>query len=113
MSLQKTKTLPDGTVGNYWRIGIITINRHTLMCYVNLDLYIDVTHANSGAAPLNYVKQIQFAFTVPDLVTGINPTYVYTKILAYANSMISPFGAPPGSPQVVADIDLAGATVVA
>lgn len=113
MGLQKTKNLPDGTSGTYWMIDDIRINRKTLNCHVKMGLYIDRTHAMTpGSTALNYIKELSFQFTIPEFVTGITPTYVYTKILAYANSTITPFGAPVDSPTVTADVDLAGATVV-
>jgi len=113
MALQKTKALNDGTSGNYWHIVELNLNVLTLTAKVSMGLWIDAGHYAAHAAPLYYPKQIIFHFQPVDMATGITPTYVYQKVLDYANTMVSPFGAPEGSQDVLADQDLAGATIVA
>lgn len=111
MALQKSKTLPDGSTGNYWRISTATFNRETLAVECNLKLYMDKAHADAGAPSLNKIKTFKFTVLAADLDGDIR-ALVYTKILAYVNSMIVPLFSPPNTPAQIADPDLAGATSV-
>lgn len=110
MALQKSKSLLDGTSGDYWHITEFNINIKTMKCTVSMGLWIDHAHYVANAFPLNYPKRVSFIFAPTDFASGITPSYVYTQILNYANTMITPLGG--GSP-VVRDADLSSASVVA
>lgn len=88
MAITKSKTLPNGAVGDYWRIMDITIDRQALVIHANIALFKDQATSIAGAPPLGGFKHFRFTYTMSEL-TGITNvvSWVYTKILAAANVM--------------------------
>jgi hypothetical protein len=82
MALQKEKTLPNGAVGNYWRISALRFDRATMKLDMVISLYKDSTPT---LAPLS-VGHVVSAVLSPQELTGNLVAMAYNKIKAYANS---------------------------
>ncbi len=90
MAIQKTKTLPNGSVGNYWRIMDIHINRQGLRAMGRIALFKDAATSAAGAPPLGCVKEFRFSFTLAELAATPNlVAFVYLKIVAAAEALIT------------------------
>lgn len=90
MAIQKTKSLPNGTQGNYWRILSITFNRETLVCTGKIGLFKDKATSDAGGTHLGIVKNFSFPFSTSDLIGSTNLiALVYTRILEKANTMVT------------------------
>jgi hypothetical protein len=114
MAIQKTKTLPSGVSGNYWRILSITLDTQSGIAVGRIGLFINQATSDAGGEPLPVVKSFSFSFTAAGLLAAPNViSYVYTNIMNMANTMItkSITGATLQTP-IPYDADLAGGTVV-
>lgn len=114
MAIQKTKTLANGAVGNYWRIMQITFDRTTFTAHASLALFKDQSTSDAGAPPLGGLKHFSFAYTNSEINAASSLVgWTYTKIMAAANVMHSYdiSGALLGSPEP-ADLDIYDGTVL-
>lgn len=113
MAIQKTKNLPNGTSGNYWRIEDIAINRPSLLVVVSVALYLDASHAASGAPNLGLVKHFRFNLLTSELTGSNIISTLYTKIRTQAETMISVVLNPGDDPIMREyDPDIAGGEMV-
>lgn len=114
MAIQKEKTLPNGVIGNYWRILSIVLDRESCVATGRIALYKDKATADAGGTHLGVIKSFTFSFTVQELLASPDAiTYAYSKIIARANAQItvSVTGETLDTPRA-ADPDLAGGTNV-
>ena len=88
MPFYKEKTLPDGSVGNYWAVYDMTFKRRPSGMRVDLvlALYKDST---PGLAPLNFSCQFSFAVTAQELAGNII-SVAHTKMLAEISALYTP-----------------------
>lgn len=112
MAIQKSKTLPNGVTGDYWRITQVSIVSTNMTFNVTISLFLSQAAFMAGAKPLTSNKIYRLTFTGPDLVGDIIAT-TYGKVKAQASATVtrSITGAilsPPG----VYDPDLDGGTDV-
>lgn len=113
MAIQKSKTLPNGAVGNYWRITDIVIDRQNLKAVSHIALFKDQATSDSGAPPLGAVKTYGFAFTKSELLAITNVvSYVYGKIMTQATATVTHDLSGHAISPVAFDPDLAGGTMV-
>lgn len=114
MAIQKSKSLNNGTSGNYWRILQIVIDREAYIARGRIGLFKDAATSAAGGTHLGLVKSFEFTFTMGEIagVTNII-NYMYGKILDKANTMVTIdlTGATLGSP-IPFDSDIAGGTLV-
>lgn len=90
MAIQKSKTMSNGAVGDYWRITQINIDRQNLQIQGTIALFKDAAASAAGATPLGEMKVFQFPFTMLEFSQSPNAiAFVYGKIKAYAESTIS------------------------
>lgn len=89
MAIQKSKTLPNGAIGDYWRILDISINRPSLQVVVSIALYTDAAHAAAGAPHLGLVKPFSFVLLSTDLTTTNIVSMLYTKIRTQAATTVN------------------------
>lgn len=110
MAIQKEKTLPNGAVGNYWRITTITIDRQNLRIAGQIALFKDQAASVAGAPPLGAVKTFRFGFTMAEFLGSPNAiAFIYTKIKAKASELISfDIQGTPIDPPIYTDPDIAG-----
>ena len=87
MALQKSKTLPNGATGNYWKIIYIGVDKRSLRVNYQIDLYMDIAH--SGIASLNYTKNYSFMMTNQQMAGDLT-SLGYTKIKDFANTIKRP-----------------------
>lgn len=115
MAIEKSKTLPNGATGNYWRITSITLNRQNLTAIAEIALFKDKSTSDAGHPPLGAYKTFNFNFTVPALVSSQNViAFIYGLIVARAETVVAYnffTGEPLAEPTVV-DPDIAGGTQV-
>lgn len=90
MAIQKEKTLPNGAVGDYWRLTQITLNRQNLTAIAEIALFKDAAASAAGAPPLGGHKVFRFSFTVPALLSADNViSFIYGLIRDKAETMIT------------------------
>lgn len=114
MAILKSKTLPNGAVGNYWRILDIHIGLQSKKVDGTIGLFKDRATSQAGDPPLGGVITFSFPLVVADLVSAENViTWVYTKIMEIAETEVSVdiTGAPidPPAPRYP---DIAGGTII-
>jgi len=82
MAIQKSKTLPNGATGSYWKIAKVIVDKNPLMmhAHVILQLYADKAHADVNQ-PLGFSKPFEFSLTKADLVGDVVAT-LYAKLKA-------------------------------
>lgn len=68
MAFQKEKTLPNGAVGNYWRVSFLQFSRNSMSLVIVLDLYKDST---PNLAPLGKSYTFQFTITQQEIVGNL------------------------------------------
>lgn len=90
MAIQKTKTLPSGVIGNYWRIYSITVDVDTLNVTFSLGLYVDQASSGLGKQPILKGKNYSFHFTREQILSGNIMALGYTAILAKASTLVPP-----------------------
>ncbi len=117
MAIEKEKILPNGTVGNYWRVyhvGIdIGIDPNNLKVTFTLGLYLNKDTSDSGAPPMVKNKIYAFYFTRTQILSGNILALGYTAILAKANTMVGPLFESIDAEEVPFDSDLSeGVTVL-
>lgn len=111
MAIQKTKTLPNGTSGNYWKITQVLCNKQTKVCSFEISLYLTKELADAGAPPLSVKKVFSSAVSAVDM-TGNMIALGYTTIKAQAAAMVKPPFGSKDAALVQYDPDLVGGTDV-
>ena len=123
MALIKSKTLPNGATGTYWRITSSFLDTTAMQCTWTITLFTNKTIADATpTASLGYSKTFAFPITKGESKCDIR-AQGYNMIKAYANVVIAPaipaVAAQVGPPAVAAkaavpavyqDNDLAQAT---
>lgn len=89
MAIEKSKTLPNGASGNYWRITQLDIDKVTLSMNCTISLFFDHAHSTSKAPNLGLNKQFKFSVLREDL-NGDVTALAYTKIKDAAAAMYTP-----------------------
>lgn len=107
MAIQKSKTLPSGVVGNYWRLTRLDIDVNQGLGSLTLGLFLDSSHGNDGSKSL-MSKTYNFPITLSQLASG-SISNAYVNILAKANSSVPNIS---DSGTHIFDTDLAGGTIV-
>lgn len=110
MAIEKQKTMSNGSVGNYWRITSINIDRQNLRIAGAIALFKDKVASDAGAPPMGEHKTFRFPFTMSEFLAAPNAVaFVYGKIKAMAAQTISVdlHGNPIDPPRAV-DADLVG-----
>lgn len=106
MALKKSKSLPSGVSGEYWRINKITADRVNSKVTYELSLYVSKALRQSGAKPLDYKKVFSFDVTMQEINGDLN-ALGYEKIKEKANSLIpDPFSRLVLRPSIPGDADL-------
>lgn len=88
MAIQKSKTLSNGAVGNYWRIISITTNRMTMEVEWVMALFKDKETSQAGAAPLGALKKFVFKCTREQVGSDLTQLG-YEKIRAKCEAMVT------------------------
>lgn len=90
MAIQKSKTLPNGVTGDYWRITTIHIDRQNLRVAGQVALFLDQAASNTGKQPIGAHKTFRFPFVAAEIAPPTNLiAYVYGKIIAQAEAVIT------------------------
>ncbi len=110
MAIQKEKTMANGSVGNYWRIMSINIDRQNLKIAGRIALFKDAAASAAGSPPLGMEKTFRFTFTMAEFAASPNAiTFVYNKIKAIAAVEIAyDLAGNPIDPPLLTDPDLVG-----
>ena len=108
MAIQKTKTLPNGASGNYWKVVEEVYDKNSLLCTWRVALFTDRDHSVAKAPPLSQFKTYHYKASVPE-IQGNRTALAYEKIKAKAATMVPPIGQPnaPEESYVLFDSDLA------
>lgn len=109
MAIQKSKTLPNGASGNYWRITSIYIDRQGLSCTGRIALFKDASTSASGAPPLGVSKVFSFPLVLSEFFNADNViSFMYEKIIARAEETLDyDINGNPIDPPRYVDPDLA------
>lgn len=81
MALQKSKTLPSGEIGDYWRVSYLTFSRKGMKVDLVLSLYKSAAIAASGAPPLPASYSFSFVVTQQELMGNL-VALAYAKVKA-------------------------------
>lgn len=110
MAIEKEKTLNNGSVGNYWRILNITIDRQNMKAHAQLALFKDKATSDAGGHNLNCIKLFSFNFTTAELVAANTNliSWVYSKIMAAASTLVTKDIIGQTIPPTPYDQDIAG-----
>jgi len=114
MPIQKEKTLRSGSVGNYWRITTITIDRQNLKIIGEIALFKDKDASDAGKSPMGAYKKFRFPLVLSEIAPPTNLiNYMYGKIIAAAAVPVTHdiLGNQLETP-TVADPDLHGGEIV-
>lgn len=111
MALQKSKTLGNGSSGNYWRLTNATFDREGLKVTCHIALYTSQSIANSANKHLGLVKYFEFSVVGMDLSGDIR-ALVYGKIKTLAATIVSTDAFGNAVTPHAYDTDLDGATDV-
>ena len=106
MAIQKTKVLPSGIEGNYWRMASVHIDTTTCVATYYLSLHKDFD--NRWSPPILFkTKKYEFVLTLQQLETANLRVLGYQKILEKAATMVPPLFGREGDELVQFDSDLA------
>lgn len=112
MAIIKSKTLPSGVSGNYWRITSIIFDRQSFKATGTIGLFKDQAASAAGKPHIGLTKSFHFSFTISDLAVPSNIiALVYTKIMQQAELVVSVDLAGNAITPRPADEDLAGGVV--
>lgn len=88
MAIEKEKTLPSGSTGNYWRLTSINIDRQNLRIMAVIALFKDAAASAAGKPPIGDYKNFNFNFTMAEFAAAPNAiAFAYGKIIEKAQSM--------------------------
>lgn len=105
MAIKKTKTLPSGVTGEYWKIVKETHNRVSDEMTWEIALFLDQAASNAGKKQLNLSKIFK-AIVTEEEASGNRTALGYTKIKQQASSMVSPHSGSLNLEPTPFDIDL-------
>lgn len=105
MAIKKSKILPSGVVGEYWKITNESYNRLTGECIWILSLFISKDISDAGKEPLKVTKVYKILITEQE-AAGDRTALGYAKVKAKAELEINPTPGMLGGPFLF-DIDLA------
>jgi len=88
MGLEKTKTLPNGTSGKYWKITALNCDKVNLKVTFHISLFINKAHSDAKGSSLDITKVFHFTCTSLEL-SGDLTALGYAKIKAKANSIVN------------------------
>lgn len=88
MAIQKSKTLANGSEGNYWKIVKCDINKVTLTVEYHIAVFKDQSYAQDRNPHLGLVKHYKFPIIAGDLDNNMI-AFGYTKIIEKAESMVT------------------------
>lgn len=77
MAIQKSKTLENGAIGNYWKIRSAELNKQNMTLTVSMALFADAAHKN--AEPLGGFKSFCFHVDAND-AKGDIVSFAYDSI---------------------------------
>lgn len=109
MALLKSKTLKDGTTGEYWKIIGILVDRFAKAAKFEIALFQSQAAAQAGATPMQMRKTKAFMMTSEELAGDITAVG-YEKIKSQAAVMLDKDLAGKPCEPYPADADLVGAT---
>ena len=89
MALQKSKTIPSGETGDYWRVSYLTFSRRGMRVEVLLSLYKSAAVAATGAPPLPASYSFSFTVTQTELMGNL-VALGYAKIKAIIAELHTP-----------------------
>jgi len=90
MAIQKSKTLPNGVSGDYWRITTITIERQRLRLKGQIALFLDAQASDDGRPPVGAEKSFEFPLVLAEIAPPTNLiAYMYGKIIAAASVVVT------------------------
>jgi len=107
MAIKKSKTLTDGSVGEYWKITKEIFNKNTLECTWEISLFKDKTFSDEGMPSLPIRKVYTFNCTKEELA-GDRTELGYSKIRAKAITMVRPLFGKKEDALIQFDSDIAG-----
>lgn len=109
MALKKSKTLKNGTTGEYWRITNVSLDRNSNIAKYEISLYLNKTASDNKCSPLDLKKNYSFILTSEQANGDLNKIG-YTKIKEKAASQVpDPFTRTRPAPIITFDEDLSGA----
>lgn len=112
MAIIKSKTLPSGVSGDYWRITSILFDRQNFKATGTIGLFKDQAASAAGKPHIGLTKSFHFSFTITDLSMPSNIiALVYSKIMQQAEMEVTmDLSGAPITPRPF-DEDLAGGIV--
>lgn len=110
MAIQKSKTLANGSSGDYWRILDIHIDRQNLKLSGRIALFKDAATSAAGSPPLGAEKIFHFPLVMADFLAAPNAvSFMYGLITADAESLVTmDMNGNVIDPAIAKDPDLAG-----
>lgn len=105
MALQKDKTLPNGSSGNYWKITSESYDKVSRQCEWRISLFLNKDTSDSKKPSLGLVKSFSYLASKEELA-GDRTALGYTQIKSQASRMINPPFGRLGDSQVQLDPDL-------
>lgn len=88
MAIIKSKTLPNGSSGNYYKITSLSLDKEQLELTIKLSLFKDKTTSDSGLPSLKLHKTLKCSITKEQSV-GDLLALGYIKLLQDANIQVS------------------------
>jgi hypothetical protein len=88
MAIIKSKTLPNGSVGNYYKITSVSLDKEQLTLIINLSLFKDKATSDNELPPLKLHKTLKCSIT-KEQSTGDLLELGYVKLLQDSNIQIS------------------------
>ena len=79
MAIQKEKTMNNGSVGNYWRVLSVNIDRQRLTLGGRIALFKDQATSDAGGEPLGCVKVFNFPFTMLEFAATPNAIAFFVR----------------------------------
>lgn len=114
MAIQKSKTLPNGASGNYWRITKIVIDRQNLQIAGSIALFKDAATSAAGSPPLGGTKTFNFPLDLTAFLATPNAiAFMYTMIADHAAQTLDyDINGAPLDPPRYREPDLVGGIMV-
>lgn len=106
MALQKSKTLSNGSSGDYWKIIEMSCDRQRMKCTFKIALFMSKDIAMARSGDLGIIKTFSFSATREQLA-GDLAALGYALIKAKANEMVSRLGREdaPSDPDLANAVD--------
>lgn len=107
MAIKKSKTLKNGSVGEYWKIITEVYCKISRKGTWTVALFKDQANSNAGHPHLGVTKTYSQVLT-PEEMLADRTQVAYAKVKAQASRMVPVLGGKPSDPLVVFDTDLSG-----